>query len=211
MKFARFGRANRCRRTGVWKTRRAVEGDDAIKMLAFRKALRELENRIKIFMNLPIKSLDKIKLQVQAGRNRQNHAGGQRMSAACEVNAKAMEGAQLGFFERYLTLWVALCIVTGIVLGHFLPGVFQAIGKLEIAQVNLPVALLIWLMIIPMLVKIDFAALREVGQYWRGIGVTLLINWGSSRSRWRCWAGCSSAGCSRRCCLRIRSNPTSPA
>lgn len=100
------------------------------------------------------------------------------MSAACEVNAKVEQGAQLGFFERYLTLWVALCIVTGIVLGHFLPGAFQAIGTLEIAQVNLPVAVLIWLMIIPMLVKIDFAALREVGQYWRGIGVTLFINWG---------------------------------
>ena len=100
------------------------------------------------------------------------------MSAACEVNAKTMEGAHLGFFERYLTLWVALCIVTGIVLGHVLPGVFQTIGKLEIAQVNLPVAVLIWLMIIPMLVKIDFAALRGVGQYWRGIGVTLFINWG---------------------------------
>ncbi|MCB1765067.1 MAG: ACR3 family arsenite efflux transporter [Candidatus Competibacteraceae bacterium] len=84
----------------------------------------------------------------------------------------------MGFFERYLTLWVALCIVAGIVLGHFLPGLFQAIGRLEIAQVNLPVAVLIWLMIIPMLIKIDFAALREVGQYWRGIGVTLLINWG---------------------------------
>ncbi|HPF59851.1 MAG TPA: ACR3 family arsenite efflux transporter [Candidatus Competibacteraceae bacterium] len=84
----------------------------------------------------------------------------------------------LGFFERYLTLWVALCIITGIVLGHFLPGIFQAIGGLEIAQVNLPVAALIWLMIIPMLVKIDFAALRKTGQYWRGIGITLLINWG---------------------------------
>ncbi|MDG4550805.1 MAG: ACR3 family arsenite efflux transporter [Candidatus Contendobacter sp.] len=84
----------------------------------------------------------------------------------------------MGVFERYLTLWVALCIVTGIVLGHFLPSAFQTVGKLEIAQVNLPVAVLIWLMIIPMLVKIDFAALREVGQYWRGIGVTLLINWG---------------------------------
>ncbi|HRD67014.1 MAG TPA: ACR3 family arsenite efflux transporter [Candidatus Competibacter sp.] len=84
----------------------------------------------------------------------------------------------MGFFERYLTLWVALCIVAGIVLGHFLPSAFQTVGKLEIAQVNLPVAVLIWLMIIPMLVKIDFAALREVGQYWRGIGVTLLINWG---------------------------------
>ena len=100
------------------------------------------------------------------------------MSAACEVNAKAAEAGQLGFFERYLTLWVALCIVAGIVLGHFLPGLFQAIGRLEIAQVNLPVAVLIWLMIIPMLIKIDFAALREVGQYWRGIGVTLFINWG---------------------------------
>ncbi len=95
-----------------------------------------------------------------------------------EVNAKAAEDMQLGVFERYLTLWVALCIVAGIVLGHFLPGAFQLIGKLEIAQVNLPVAVLIWLMIIPMLVKIDFAALREVGQYWRGIGVTLFINWG---------------------------------
>jgi len=100
------------------------------------------------------------------------------MSAVCEVNARQAEGIRLGFFERYLTVWVALCIVAGIVLGHFLPGLFQAIGKLEIAQVNLPVAILIWLMIIPMLVKIDFAALREVGRYWRGIGVTLLINWG---------------------------------
>ena len=100
------------------------------------------------------------------------------MSAACEVNAQAAQGAALSFFERYLTLWVTLCIAAGIVLGHVLPGVFQTIGKLEIAQVNLPVAVLIWLMIIPMLVKIDFAALREVGQYWRGIGVTLFINWG---------------------------------
>ena len=100
------------------------------------------------------------------------------MSALCEVNANPSEGIRLGLFERYLTLWVALCIVVGITLGHFLPGLFQTIGKLEIAQVNLPVAVLIWLMIIPMLVKIDFAALREVGQYWRGIGVTLLINWG---------------------------------
>jgi ACR3 family arsenite transporter len=80
-------------------------------------------------------------------------------------------------FERYLTLWVALCIVLGIALGHLFPGIFQAIGGLEIAQVNLPVAALIWLMIIPMLIKIDFAAIREVGQHWRGIGVTLFINW----------------------------------
>jgi len=80
-------------------------------------------------------------------------------------------------FERYLTVWVAVCIVLGIALGHFFPGVFQAIGSAEIAKVNLPVALLIWLMIIPMLVKIDFAALSKVKEHWRGIGVTLFINW----------------------------------
>jgi len=80
-------------------------------------------------------------------------------------------------FERYLTLWVALCIVVGIALGHFLPGVFQMIGAAEIASGNLPVAMLIWLMVIPMLLKIDFAALGEVGRHWRGIGVTLFINW----------------------------------
>jgi ACR3 family arsenite transporter len=80
-------------------------------------------------------------------------------------------------FERFLTVWVALCIVAGIALGHFLPGVFHAIGSADIAQVNLPVAVLIWLMIIPMLVKIDFGALRRVKEHWRGIGVTLFINW----------------------------------
>jgi len=80
-------------------------------------------------------------------------------------------------FERYLTLWVALCIVAGIALGHVMPGVFQAIGGAEIAKVNLPVAVLIWLMIVPMLVKIDFAALGRVREHWRGIGVTLFINW----------------------------------
>jgi ACR3 family arsenite transporter len=80
-------------------------------------------------------------------------------------------------FERYLTVWVALCIVAGITLGHLMPGVFQAIGSAEVAQVNLPVAALIWLMTIPMLIRIDFAALRKVSAYWRGIGVTLFINW----------------------------------
>src|SRR3546814_5315026 len=72
-----------------------------------------------------------------------------------------------------LTLWVALCIVIGIALGHLFPPVFHAIGAAEIAQVNLPVAVLIWLMIIPMLLKIDFAALSQVREHWRGIGVTL--------------------------------------
>ena len=80
-------------------------------------------------------------------------------------------------FERYLTLWVALCIVAGIALGHVLPGAFHAIGAAEIARVNLPVAVLIWLMVIPMLLKIDFTALGEVGRHWRGIGVTLFVNW----------------------------------
>ncbi|WDR04306.1 ACR3 family arsenite efflux transporter [Devosia algicola] len=80
-------------------------------------------------------------------------------------------------FERYLTLWVAICIVVGIGAGHFIPGLFQAIGGLEYAQVNLPMAVLIWLMIIPMLVRIDFAALKQVGRHWRGIGVTLFVNW----------------------------------
>jgi len=80
-------------------------------------------------------------------------------------------------FERYLTLWVALCIAAGVALGHYFPGVFQAIGAAEIAKVNLPVAALIWLMIVPMLVKIDFSALAQVAEHWRGIGVTLFVNW----------------------------------
>ncbi len=80
-------------------------------------------------------------------------------------------------FERYLTLWVALCIVAGIALGHFFPAVFHAIGEAEIAHVNLPVAILIWLMIIPMLIKVDFGAIGKVREHWRGIGVTLFINW----------------------------------
>ncbi|MCS0497060.1 ACR3 family arsenite efflux transporter [Ancylobacter sp. MQZ15Z-1] len=80
-------------------------------------------------------------------------------------------------FERYLTVWVGLCIVAGVALGHLLPGLFHAIAAAEIARVNLPVAVLIWLMIIPMLLRIDFAALAEVRRHWRGIGVTLFVNW----------------------------------
>src|SRR4029077_5088187 len=85
--------------------------------------------------------------------------------------------SSMSVFERYLTLWVALCIVTGIVLGHLAPSAFHVIGAAEIAKVNLPVAALIWLMIVPMLIKIDFAALGQVKEHWRGIGVTLFINW----------------------------------
>ncbi len=80
-------------------------------------------------------------------------------------------------FERFLSLWVVLCIVAGVTLGHLLPHVFQAIGQVELAEVNLPVAVLIWLMIVPMLMRIDFAALGQVAEHWRGIGVTLFINW----------------------------------
>jgi ACR3 family arsenite transporter len=83
----------------------------------------------------------------------------------------------IGFFERYLTVWVALCIVGGILAGQVLPQLFQAIGHMEVAHVNLPVGALIWVMIIPMLVKIDFAAMTQVKSQWRGIGVTLFVNW----------------------------------
>ncbi|MBN9368413.1 MAG: ACR3 family arsenite efflux transporter [Comamonadaceae bacterium] len=94
-------------------------------------------------------------------------------ATACRTPAASSMSA----FERYLTLWVFLCIVLGVALGQFAPGVFQAIGRLEVAQVNLPVGILIWVMIIPMLLKVDFGALGQVKQHWRGIGVTLFINW----------------------------------
>ncbi|MFM7964879.1 MAG: arsenic resistance protein, partial [Betaproteobacteria bacterium] len=80
-------------------------------------------------------------------------------------------------FERYLTLWVGICIVVGIVIGQLFPAAIQSVGALEVANVNLPVGLLIWVMIIPMLVRIDFGALREIRQHVRGIGVTLFVNW----------------------------------
>jgi ACR3 family arsenite transporter len=83
----------------------------------------------------------------------------------------------MSVFERFLTLWVALAIAAGIALGHFFPAPFAAVGAMEIAKVNLPVAVLIWAMIVPMLMKIDFAAMGRVGAHWRGIGVTLIANW----------------------------------
>ncbi|MFJ4288561.1 ACR3 family arsenite efflux transporter [Cupriavidus sp. NPDC089707] len=97
----------------------------------------------------------------------------QNVAATSQAAAKPA----ISFFERYLTVWVALCIVAGIALGQMLPDVFQAIGRMEYAQVNLPVGILIWVMIIPMLIKIDFGALGQVKSHWRGIGVTLFINW----------------------------------
>jgi ACR3 family arsenite transporter len=102
---------------------------------------------------------------------------GIHLSAQCETTAKLASGAPMSVFERYLTVWVFLCIVAGIALGQVLPGVFQAIGRMEVAQVNLPVGLLIWVMVIPMLVKVDFGALGQVRQHMRGIGVTLFVNW----------------------------------
>jgi ACR3 family arsenite transporter len=83
----------------------------------------------------------------------------------------------VSLFERWLTLWVFLCIVAGVALGQWLPAPFEALGRLEVAEVNLPVGLLIWVMIIPMLLRIDFAAMGQVRRHWRGIGVTLAVNW----------------------------------
>jgi ACR3 family arsenite transporter len=99
------------------------------------------------------------------------------MSLQAQAAKARIQSGAMSPFERYLTLWVALCIVTGIVLGQFLPGLFQSIGRMEVARVNIPVGILIWVMIIPMLVKIDFGALHQVRQHWRGIGVTLFVNW----------------------------------
>ena len=129
-------------------------------------------------------------------------------SALDQATAKA---SSMGIFERYLTLWVALCIVVGIALGQAMPGVFHAIGAATVAQVNLPVAMLVWLMIVPMLLKIDLA---RAGRGRRSTGAasprrSASTGW-SSRSRWRCSAGCSSAICSARCCRPIRSTATSP-
>jgi ACR3 family arsenite transporter len=94
------------------------------------------------------------------------------MAAVLEASRPA-----LGFFERWLTLWVFLCIVAGIALGQWLPAPFEALGRMDVARVNVPVGALIWVMIIPMLLRIDFGAMGQVRRHWRGIGVTLAINW----------------------------------
>jgi arsenite transporter len=99
------------------------------------------------------------------------------MSVQCEVSVKQAAGAPMSLFERWLTLWVALCILLGIGLGQWIPEPFQVLGRLEVARVNIPVGLLIWVMIIPMLMKIDFGALHQVREHWKGIGVTLFVNW----------------------------------
>ena len=99
------------------------------------------------------------------------------MSVQCETTARRAAGSQMSVFERWLSLWVALCIVAGVALGQMFPAPFQALGRMEVARVNIPVGLLIWVMIIPMLMKIDFAALHQVKSHWKGIGVTLFVNW----------------------------------
>ncbi|CAB3820193.1 ACR3 family arsenite efflux transporter [Achromobacter animicus] len=99
------------------------------------------------------------------------------MHSTAPAARPAPQRPSINVFERYLTLWVVLCIVLGVTLGQAAPDVFQAIGRMEVAQVNLPVGILIWVMIIPMLLKVDFGALGQVKQHWRGIGVTLFINW----------------------------------
>jgi len=101
------------------------------------------------------------------------------MSAANGVRPlqRQQTNAPMNAFERYLTVWVFACIVVGTAAGHYFPDLFQAIGRMELAKVNLPVGVLIWVMIIPMLVKVDFGALSEVRQHVRGIGVTLFVNW----------------------------------
>src|SRR5260370_757315 len=98
------------------------------------------------------------------------------MSSVADVSSRRA-APSLGTFERYLTLWVALCILAGILLGRLLPGPFQALGRMTFAEVNIPVAVLIWLMIVPMLLKVDFAALHRVAEQWRGIAVTVGVNW----------------------------------
>ena len=153
----------------------AVQGSDEEKRKAFFKAYNQLQHRLTIFVSLPLDKLDRLALKRKLDEMEQANrmaAAGQAASAPAPVVAPA-----LGFFERWLTVWVALCIVAGVALGQFFPAPVQALGHMEIAQVNLPVGLLIWVMIIPMLLKIDFGALHEVRRHWRGVGVTLFVNW----------------------------------
>ena len=122
----------------------------------------------------------------------------------------------MNLFDRYLSLWVALCIVAGVALGHLLPGLFASVACAEIARVNLPVAGLVWLMIIPMLLKIDFGALGQVREHWRGVGVTLFINWAvkpfsmASAGLALHWPFVSRHGCHRRASFVLHGRADSP-
>src|SRR3954453_4079635 len=100
-----------------------------------------------------------------------------RSSGMTTQQVVARRPSVLGNFERYLTLWVALCILAGVGLGAVVPGLFRVLGDLNVARVTLPVAALIWLMIVPMLLRVDFGALPLVARQWRGIAITVGINW----------------------------------
>jgi hypothetical protein len=149
----------------------AVEGTDEQKRKAFTDAALTLRRRIELFLSLPLQRLDAMSLQHELRALVRSEAGA--MSAEPNGRVPAAPHERL---RALPDVWVLLCIVAGIALGQFAPGVFQAIGRMEVAQVNLPVGLLIWVMIIPMLLKVDFGAL-QVKQHWRGIGVTLFVNW----------------------------------
>ena len=132
------------------------------------------------------------------------------MTSATEFT-RHRAGPALGTFERYLTLWVALCILAGIVLGRLIPAPFHALGRMTVAEVNIPVAVLIWLMIVPMLLKVDFGALHRVAEQWRGIAVTVGINWLVKPFSMALLGWLLLAGFSGHCCRRGRSIATSPA
>jgi arsenate reductase len=151
----------------------AGEGTDDEKREAFRKTLHAIHQRLELLINLPADKLEKTLLQHTA---RELSRAADTPYGAVRTGRRASPGPH----ERVRTLphgVGALCIVVGIALGQFLPGVFQAVGRMEIAQVNLPVGVLIWVMVIPMLVKVDFGALGEVRKHIKGIGVTLFVNW----------------------------------
>ena len=99
------------------------------------------------------------------------------MSVQCEITAQRVANSPMGLFERYLSLWVALCIVVGIVGGNLWPEGFALLSRLEIAHVNLPVAILIWVMIYPMMVNVDFSSLKHIGERPKGLTITLVVNW----------------------------------
>jgi len=126
--------------------------------------------------------------------------------------AEGVEAAKpaISTFERYLSVWVLLCIVVGIALGAAAPGAFAAIASAEVAQVNLPVAALIWLMIIPMLLKIDFGALGSVRKHWKGVGVTVFVNWAVKPFSMAALGTFFIGYLFARCCRRAKFRPISP-
>ena len=156
---------------------------------AFATAYRQFARRIGAFVTLPLETLSAQAISPPPPAV-SRRAG---MSASAVLPPNEAAGVSMGFFERYLSLWVVLCIVAGILLGQWFPAAFQALGRIEYAQVNLPVGLLIWVMIVPMLMKIDFASISEVKDQKAGIGITLFVNWAIKLFTMAPSAGCSSA------------------